>query len=125
MVRLEDLKIGDKIYGVSSDGAGVYLETEVYKELTMIDSYPKPIECVLCRGGLEVLTRPLEPYFFRTEQESIDKLKEIRFQLAKDLLKSGKFMDRLFECATSSKRLSKYDELHIYEIVVKLYKESL
>jgi hypothetical protein len=125
MIKLEELKPGDKIYGACSDGTGMYAETVVYQKLAMIDTYPTPTEAVWCTGGIELLTRNYEDYFFRTEQEAIDKLMELRVQVAKEIIKNGKFVERLFECATSSKRLSKYGELPIYEIALELYKESL
>lgn len=125
MIKLEELMPGDKIHGVCSDGTGMYAETVVYRKLGMVDAYPKPIEAVCCTGGVELLTRPHEEYFFRTEQEAINKLMERRVEVAREILKNGKFVERLFECATSTKRLSKYGELPIYEIALELYKESL
>jgi len=125
MIKLEDLKIGDNVYGVCLDGIGIYAESEVYKELFMLDAYPKPCEAIACNGGLNILYRSSERYIFRTRIEAEDFLEELRLEKAKELLNSEKFIDRLFECATSIKRLSKYGEKTIYELAVKLYKERL
>lgn len=121
MIKLEDLKAGDKVYGVWSDGVGLYPETIVRQELAIIET-PEPTEGVWCTGGIELLTRSYEKYIFRTEEEAEDSLDKIRFELAKDLVKSDTFIDRLFECATSSKRLNKYSEYLIYKLAVELYK---
>jgi hypothetical protein len=125
MIKLEDLKIGDKVYGVSKEGNDVYAETIVLRELDMIDNYPNPIEGVWCNGGIEIIIRSWEDYIFRTQKEANEKLEEIRLDLAEQLLKSDNFMDRLFECATSSKRLSNYSEVPIYRIAIDLYKQRL
>lgn len=122
MIKLEELKPGDKVYGVCSDGTGMYAETTVYRELAMVDTYPNPTEAVCCTGGVELLTRKYEEYFFMTEQEAINRLMELRVEVAREILKNGKFVERLFECATSTKRLSKYGELPIYEIALELYR---
>ena len=123
MIKLEDLKQGNKIYGIPSDGIGLYGELIVLQELFMLDISPDPIEAVLCSGGLNIISRQCENYIFRTEHESYENLKILRIEAAKELLKSDTFTDRLFECATSSKRLNKYSERPIYEIAIKLYKE--
>jgi len=125
MIKLEDLKIGDNVYGVCSDGIGIYAESEVYKELFMLDAYPKPCEAIACNGGLNMLYRSTEKYIFRTKIEAENFLEELQFEKAKELLNSEKFIDRLFECATSIKRLSKYGEKIIYELAINLYKERL
>jgi hypothetical protein len=121
MIKLEDLKTGDKIYGVDSDETGLYLETIVNQGLAIIE-IPKPTEAVWCTGGIELLTRSYEKYIFRTEKEAEDCLNKIRFELAKDLVRSDRFIDRLFECATSSKRLNKCSEYPIYKIALEIYK---
>jgi len=125
MIKLEDLKICDKIYGVGSDGLGLYQESIVEKELLMLDLSPKKCEAVICKGGLEIVTRGYEEYLFRNEKEAEEKFHDIRLNLARDLLKSDIFIDRLFECATSSKRLCKYSEYPIYTIAIELYKRNL
>jgi len=124
MIKLEDLKQGDKIYGISSDGIGLFAESIVTNEAFLLDSFPSPCEAIICKGGLDIITRSHENYIFRTEIEADENLKILQIKLAKELLKSDKFMDRLYECATSSKRLNKYNERHIYEIAIKLYKEN-
>lgn len=121
MIKLEDLKVGDKVYGVCSDGLGIYAESIVKQELFIIDG----CESVWSNGGIEVITRSYEPYLFRTQIEAEDCLKELQIKLAKELLKRDEFIDRLFECATSSKRLSKYSEYPIYKIAIDLYKKEL
>ena len=123
MIKLKDLKIGNKIYGISSDGTGLYAESIVQQELFMLDISPNPIEAVSCKGGLDIVSRSYENYIFRTEKEADTNLNILQIKLAKELLKSDKFMDRLFEYATSPKRLSKYEEIPIYKIALKLYKE--
>lgn len=125
MIKLEDLKIGDKIYCVCSDGFSWHGGLTIHKEMLMLDGYPKPFEAVLCEGSIEVLSRNHEKYLFRSLKETENKLKELQVITTKDLLNSDKFIDRLFECATSAKRLSKYGELQLFELAVKLYKERL
>lgn len=120
MIKLEDLKIGDKVYEVDSDGLGLCAESIVQRELCMLDAL-NPTECVICSGGSYIITRSGENYIFRTEQEANENLNIIRLKLGKELLRSNKFLDRLYECATSSKRLGKYDERPIFEIAIKLY----
>lgn len=121
MIKLEDLKIGDKIYGVTSDGLGLFSESIVEKELFILDNFPHSIEAVICKGGLEIIPRDYEEYLFRTRLEAEEKLKEIRLQLAQELIKSNKFITRLFECATSSQKLNKYSEQPIYEVAKELF----
>jgi len=123
MIKLEDLKIGDNIYGVCPDGLGLYAMSTVRNELFMLDVYPKACEAVICVGGHEIILRGEESYLFRTEKEADASLANLQLKLAEDLLKSDKFMDRLFECATSAKRLNKYAECPIYELAVALYKK--
>lgn len=125
MIKLEDLKIGDKIYVVCENGLGLYAESIVKKELFMLDNHPNPWEAVCCKGGLEIITRSYEKYLFRTQEEAEKEMNEIKIKSAKELLRSNKFIDRLFECATSSKRLNKYEEHPIYELAIELYKENL
>lgn len=125
MIKLEDLKVGDKVYCVCSDGFSWHGELTIHKELLMLDAMPKPFEAVLCEGSIEVLTRNHEKYLFRTLKETENKLKELQLITAKELLNSDKFIDRLFECATSVKRLSKHGEIQLYELAIKLYKERL
>lgn len=120
MVKLEELKPGDKIYMVSSDGYSMYGDTTVYAELDIVNC-PEPTEAVWCVGAVELLVRSYEPYIFRTEKEAL----AFREEKAKELLESGKFVERLFECATSNKKLCKYSELPIYEIALRLYRENL
>jgi hypothetical protein len=124
MIKLEDLKIGDKVYCVCSDGFSWHGGLTIHKELLMLDRCPKPLEAVLCEGSIEVLTRNHEKYLFRTLKEVEDSLKELQLVTAKELLNSEKFIDRLFECATSAKRLSRYGEIQLYELAIKLYKEN-
>jgi len=123
MIKLEDLKIGDKVYGITSDGLGSYQVSIVQTELLMLDIFPEPAEAVICKGGLEIVPRHYENYIFRTWQEADEGLNTIRINLAKELLQTNKFMDRLFECATTSNRLSIYEERPIYEMAIKLYNE--
>lgn len=124
MIKLEDLKVGDKVYGVCSDGLGFYPESIVREELLMLDLHPEPIEAVLCYSGIEWISRGYEDYIFRTYEEAEEKLHSVRLKLAEDLLKSDEFINRLFECATSSKRLCRYSERPIYEMAVELYKQN-
>jgi hypothetical protein len=124
MIKLEDLKIDDKVYGVCSDGLGVYAESIVKQELFMIDGFPNPYEGVWCTGGIEVLTRSYEQYIFRTEKEANDFFKKLQIKLAKELLNDNKFIYRLFECATSAKRLDRYSEVPIYKIAIDLLKSK-
>ena len=123
MIKLEDLKIGDKVYGVCSDGFGIYSETIVRQELFLIDGFPNSYEGVWCTGGIEVITRSYEPYIFRTEKEAEEFFEKLQITLAKELLCSDKFINRLFECSTSAKRLDKYSEYPIYKIAIDLYKQ--
>lgn len=125
MIKLEDLKIGDKIYKSCPMGTFVYADTIVLHELETIDTYPVPIEGVWCKGGTDIITRKDEEYIFRTEKEAKQKLKAIRLELAKKLLKSNKFIDRLFEYAASNKNLKRCEEYPIYKLAVQLYKEEL
>jgi hypothetical protein len=125
MIKLEDLKTGDKVYGVCSDGLGLYGESIIYKELFMLDAYPNPCEAEACDGGLNMLYRSTEKYIFKTRIEAAKILEELQLVKAKELLNSEKFIDRLFECATSIKRLSKYGEKPIFELAIKLYKEKM
>ena len=124
MIKLEDLKIGDKIYSICSDGLGLYSESIVREELLILDVLPEPCEAVVCNGGLDVLTREAEGYLFRTGKEAEEGLYDLRLRQAKKLLNGNEFMDRLFECATSSKRLNKYGERPIYELAIELYKQE-
>ena len=124
MIRLEDLKIGDKFYGASLD-EGIFAECIVTRELLLLDARPEPFEAVICTGGLDFISRKYEELIFRTQEEALEKMNEVRLSLANELVNSDKFIDRLMECATSAKRLTKYDELPIYEIAAKLYKERL
>lgn len=123
MIKLEDLKTGNKVYGIDRDGIDVIMESVVERELSIIDT-PKPTEVVICKGGFEFITRSDEKYIFRTEEESREGLDKLRSKLADELMKSGRFIDRLFECATSIKRLYK-SEIPVYKKALELYKENL
>jgi len=122
MIKLEDLKIGDKVYGITSDGLGLYGESIVTMELCILDMTP-PFEAVLCKGGLDIISRSIENYIFRTEEIAFTSSQVIKDRLAGELLNSDEFMERLYECATTSKRLNKYSERPIYEIAIKMFKE--
>lgn len=97
MIKLENLKIGDKVYGVCSDGLGIYAESIVHQELFMLDSKPQPCEAVWCTGGIELLTRSYEKYIFRTQTEAEMFSKKLKIEKAKELLKSNKTIQREFE----------------------------
>lgn len=125
MIKLEDLKIGDSFYGVNSEGFGIVAERTVVMELFMLDDYPKPIEAVMCEGGRGVTVRSEEPYLYRTKEETLNALQNIRILKAIELLESEEFVDKLFECATSSRRLNKYGERPIFELAVNIYKDRL
>lgn len=124
MVRLEDLKIGDEIFHISENGVGLYAPSVVYEEILMLDVYPEPCEAVLCKGGHESISRKSEKYIFRTKKEAEEASYGLRLKLAKELLKSDRFIDKLFACATSAKRLNTYYERPIYDLAVKIYKED-
>ena len=125
MIKLEDLKMGDSFYGVDPDGFGFIAERTVVVELFMLDNHPKPIEAVMCEGGRGVTVRSEEPYLYRTKEETLNALQNIRILKAMELLESEEFVDRLFECATTSKRLNKHGERPIFELAVNIYKDRL
>lgn len=125
MIRLEDLKMGDSFYGVDPKGFGIVAERTVLIELMILDNFPTPHEAVICRGGREVTVRSEEPYLYRTKEETLNALQNIRIFKAMELLESEEFVDRLFECATTSKRLRKHSEEPIFELAVKIYKDRL
>lgn len=127
MIKLEDLKIGDKIYEVSRNGIWVSPEAIVKHELFILDCVPSPCEAVWYTGGSEndILRRSDEQYIFRSKQEAIEFSNKLKVSKATELLNSNKFVDRLFECSTSAKRLHKYEELPLFELAIKLYKERL
>jgi hypothetical protein len=91
MIKLEELKIGDKVYCVCSDGFSWHGGLTIHKELLMLDAMPNPFEAVICEGSIEVLTRSHEKYLFRTLEETENKLKELQLITAKELLNSNKF----------------------------------
>jgi hypothetical protein len=124
MIKLEDLKIGDRVYGIAEGGLGLYEESIVVRELFNLDIGSKP-EVVQCKGGFELIGRKYQEIIFRTEIEALEALEQQKLKLAKELLSSSNFLDRLYECATTSKRLDKYSERPIYKIVIKLYNESI
>lgn len=114
MIKLEDLKKNDVIYAVWYDKkyreVGMYSDIKVCKELCMIDTYPNPIEGVICQGATEILTRSYEPYLFRTEKERDLEVKRIR-QLIIDNFENDDYLKNLiFTKATTGKRLNKYYE---------------
>lgn len=125
MIKLEDLKIGHTVYCICSDGLGWHGGLTIRKELFMLDAIPESCEAVCCEGSIEILTRSHEKYLFKTTKETFKEYEKLRLIKAKELLHSEKFIDRLFECAISPKRLSKFGEMGLYELAVKLYKEEL
>lgn len=125
MIKLEDLKMGDKFYGVHTSGRGLVAESTVLIEKIMLDRYPNEVEAVICKGGVEIVTRSEERYLHRTRESAVLQLKLTKVSKALKLLESEEFIDRLFEYATTPKRLSDYGEKAIFEIAVDIYKKRL
>lgn len=109
MIKLEDLKKNDIVYAVCEDKlyVGLYAPSKVYQELNIVET-SEPIEAVWCDGeGLGLITKSIEKYLFRTEDEAKREREKLVLQKAEELLKSDYFFDRLLECSTSIKRLKK------------------
>ena len=111
MIKLEDLKKGDKIYAIYYDKefsyVGIYADMQVLYELDIIEC-PEPIEGVWCNGGLEILTRNLEGRLFRTKEERDKEVSRIRNEIINNFMNDDFLKNKIFECATSGKRLNKY-----------------
>lgn len=111
MIKLEELKKGDKVYAVFYDkeysNVGKYVDIEVLQELCTIEC-PEPIDGVLCNGGTDILTRNFENRLFRTEEERDKEINRIRNEIIKNFMNDDFLKKKIFECATSGKRLNKY-----------------
>lgn len=111
MIKLEELKKGDKVYAVFYDekyrDVGKYADTEVLQELCVI-KYPEPIEGVWCDGGINILTRDHEKILFKTEEERDNEVNRIRNEIINNFMNDDYLKNKLFECAASGKRLDKY-----------------
>lgn len=111
MIKLEELKKGDKIYAVFYDkkyrDVGKYADTQVLQELCTIEC-PEPIEGVWCDGGINMLTRSHEEKLFWTEQERDKEVNRIRDEIIKNFINDDYLKNKIFVCATSGKRLNKY-----------------
>lgn len=111
MIKLEELKQGDKVYAIAYDKeyryVGIYVDIEVRKELCTIDFIP-PIEGVICTGGVDILDRSHEKYIFRTEEERDNEVKIIRKEIIDNFMNDDYLKKKIFEKATTIGRLDKY-----------------
>lgn len=126
MIKLEDLKVNDIIYSICEDGnyVGQYESSKVIHELCMIDVSPKPIEGVIVKCEHEIITRNMERYLYITEKEVEDNVEVLINNKAEQLLQSEEFVDKLFECATTSERLDRYGDMYtVYMMGMKDYDE--
>ena len=111
MIKLEELKKGDKVYAIDYDKecgyVGKYADTKVLEELCIIEC-PEPIEGVWCDGGINNLTRNYEDKIFRTKNERDEEITKIRKEIINNFMNDDYLKKKIFECATSGKRLNKY-----------------
>lgn len=111
MIRLEELKKGDRVYAMFYDkehsDVGIYSDIEVIRELSIIEC-PEPIEGVWCKGGMEILNRTHESLLFRTEEEREKEVNRIRSEIIANFKNNVYLKSKIYECATSGKRLNKY-----------------
>lgn len=111
MVKLEELKKGDIVYGVAYDKEaryiGIYNDIEVKLELCTVDYLP-PVEGVYCSGGIEILTRSYEQYLFRTKEERDLEVKRIRQQIVDNFMYDDFLKKKIFEKATTNSKLDSY-----------------
>lgn len=111
MIKLEELKKGDKVYAVFYDKehrcVQKYTDIQVLQELCIIEC-PEPIEGVWCEGGIEILTKNHEERLFRTEKERDKEVNRIRKEIINNFENDEYLKKKIFECAISGKRLNKY-----------------
>lgn len=111
MIKLEELKNGDKVFAVCYDKdyryIGKYADTEVVKELCTIDFIP-PIEGVICTGGIEILDKSYEKYLFKTEKERDEEVIKFRQNIINNFMNDDFLKKKIFEKATTIGRLDKY-----------------
>jgi hypothetical protein len=120
MIKLEDLKERDRIYGISPEGLGYVDSVIITTELRMFDDL-NPIECVRCIGDYNIIMRASENYIFRNKQEAIDNLDIIKLKLGIEL-PSDALMNMLYKSAIAYKKSGKHKKYHIFKLAIKLHK---